>query len=57
VSGRALSPQAVTAMNWTRDWPGIVGLDAIDALDGIAAAQCEERVAAPFGPIFEAAER
>ena len=36
---------------------GIVGLDAIDALNGITAAKREERVAAPFGPFLEAAKR
>jgi hypothetical protein len=35
---------------------GIVGFDPIDALDGIAAAKRQERIAAPFGPFLEAAE-
>ena len=35
----------------------IVGFDTFDALDGIATTEREERVTAPFGPDFEAAER
>jgi hypothetical protein len=35
----------------------IVGLDAFDLLNGIPAAKREERIAAPFGPVLEAAKR
>jgi len=41
--------------NLTAMW--IVGLYFIDPVDGIATAKRQERIAAPFGPLFEAAER
>jgi hypothetical protein len=36
---------------------GIIGFDPVDPVDGIATAKREQRVAAPFGPLFETAER
>ena len=40
--------------NLTAMW--IVQLNLINSVDGIATAKRQERIAAPFGPLFEAAE-